>query len=244
MSAKSAAPDITREFAESMPWEAWLTLAVIVGFLIALLRNWAPADVVLATALTVLVLLGELFQSERLPSAAQAVSGLGNSGLITVAILFVVVAGLSQTGAMGLIAAPLVGRPTSARSALARLMTPVTLLSAFLNNTPVVAMFMPVVEDICKRTRISPSKLYLPMAYAATFGGVCTLVGTSTNLIVHGLLVETTGHGMQMFDLTWVGVPCALCAVVYLLFVAPGLLIDRTPPLELHGDPRDRKSVV
>ena len=113
---------------------------------------------------------------------------MGNTGLITVGVLFVVVAGLVQTGAMELVAGPIIGQPKSARSALVRLLTPVTTLSAFLNNTPVVAMFMPVVEDICKRSRISPSKLYLPMAYAATFGGVCTLVGTSTNLIVQGLL--------------------------------------------------------
>ena len=139
---------------------------------------------------------------------------------------------------MGLIAAPLVGHPASARDALTRLMIPVTLLSAFLNNTPVVAMFMPVVEDICKRTGISPSKLYLPMAYAATFGGVCTLVGTSTNLIVNGLLTEATSHGMQMFDLTWVGFPCALLAIGFLLIAGPRLLTDRTPAIDLQGDPR------
>ena len=198
----------------------------------------APTDIVILAALTVLVAAGQLLGSKRLPSAANAVAGLGNSGLITVAVLFVVVAGLSQTGAMGLVAAPLVGRPTSARSALARLMTPVTLLSAFLNNTPVVAMFMPVVEDICKRSRISPSKLYLPMAYAATFGGVCTLVGTSTNLIVHGLLTDATGSGLKMFDLTWVGVPCALCSIGFLLAAGPVLLTDRTPAIAMEADPR------
>jgi di/tricarboxylate transporter len=99
-------------------------------------------------------------------------------------------------------------------------------------------MFLPVVEDICKRTQISPSRLYLPMAYAATFGGVCTLVGTSTNLIVNGLLIEATGSGMKMFDLTWVGLPCAVAATVFVLVAGRWLLPDRRPAITLHEDPR------
>ncbi len=221
-----------------MSWEAWLTCLTIVVLFIALVRNWAPPDCVLMAALTVLVAAGELFSSPRLPSAAQAVAGLGNSGLVTVAILFVVVAGLVQTGAMSLVAAPILGRPKTAGAVQARLMAPVVLLSAFLNNTAVVAMFMPVVDDICKRTRISPSKLYLPMAYAATFGGVCTLIGTSTNLIVNGLLIEATGSGMRMFDLTWIGLPCAVAAVGFLLLASRWLLPDRRPVITIHEDPR------
>ncbi len=221
-----------------MTWEAWLTCASLLVLFVALLRNWAPTDLLMMAVLTFLVAVGELVGSDRLPRAAEAVAGLGNAGIVTVAVLFVVVAGLVQTGAMGLIAGPLLGRPQSVGSALTRLMTPVVLLSAFLNNTPVVAMFMPVVEDICKRTGISSSKLYLPMAYMATFGGVCTLVGTSTNLIVNGLMIEATGTGMKMFDLTWVGLPCAVVAVVFLLLASHRLLPDRKPPIALHEDPR------
>jgi di/tricarboxylate transporter len=225
-----------------MSWEAWLTCLTIVVLFLALVRNWAPADFVLVAALTVLVAAGELASTPRLPSATQAVAGLGNSGLVTVAILFVVVAGLVQTGAMSLIAGPLLGRPKTVGAAQARLMAPVVLLSAFLNNTPVVAMFMPVVEDICKRTRISPSKLYLPMAYAATFGGVCTLIGTSTNLIVNGLLIKAKvpglEDGMRMFDLTWVGVPCAIAGIALMLVASSWLLPDRRAVITLHEDPR------
>jgi di/tricarboxylate transporter len=100
-------------------------------------------------------------------------------------------------------------------------------------------MFMPVVEDICKRTRISPSRLYLPMAYAATFGGVCTLVGTSTNLIVQGLLEENGHPGMYMFDLAWVGLPCAIAGVVYFLLFGSWMLPDRRPAVTTHDDPRE-----
>ncbi len=221
-----------------MNWEAWLTLSVVGAIFVALARNWAPTDAVLLTALSVLVGVGEIAGSPRLPSAAAAVANLGNSGLVSVAVLFVVVAGLVQTGSMTLISAPLIGRPQSVFQAQLRLMGPVTVLSSFLNNTPVVAMFMPVVDDICKRTRISPSKLYLPMAYAATFGGVCTLVGTSTNLIVHGMLVESTGRGLQMFDLAWVGIPCAAMAFAFLLLAGPLLLPDRRPAIAVDEDPR------
>jgi len=156
-----------------------------------------------------------------------------------VAALFVVVAGLVQTGAMSMVTQPLLGHPKSIGIAQVRLLLPVAGLSAFLNNTPVVAMFMPVVDDLCKKAGISPSKLFLPLAYAATFGGVCTLIGTSTNLIVNGLLIkENEGVGMQMFDLAWVGVPCAVAGMVYLLTAGRWLLPDRQAVVSLAGDPR------
>lgn len=221
-----------------MAWEAWLTLLVVLGILISLVREIIPADIILTGALTLLVTVGELAPTDRLPNINAAVAGLGNPGLVTVAVLFVVVTGLVQTGAMELVASHLIGRPKSARTAQIRLLTPVITLSAFLNNTPVVAMFMPVVEDICKRMRISPSKLYLPMAYAATFGGVCTLIGTSTNLIVNGLLAETGSPTMSMFDLAWVGVPCAVAGVVFFLLFADRLLPDRRPAIMRTDDPR------
>jgi di/tricarboxylate transporter len=221
-----------------MGWEAWLTLAVVMLLTAGLMRNWAGADVLLLGGLTLLILAGELVPGAKLPSADQAVAGMGNAGLITVGVLYVVVAGLVQTGAMTLITQPLLGRPKTVVGAQARLMTPVIALSAFLNNTPVVAMFMPVVDDICKKTQISPSKLFLPLAYAATFGGVCTLIGTSTNLVVHGLLLDANLPGLSMFEIGWVGFPCAVAGVVYLLIAGRWLLPDRRPAISLSDDPR------
>jgi len=220
-----------------MSWEAWFTLAVVGAVFIGLVRGRA-ADMVLAGALTLLVVVGSLAGSAKLPTPADAVAGLGNSGLVTVAALFVVVAGLVQTGAMAMIAQPLLGNPRTVFAAQLRLLLPVTVISAFLNNTPVVAMFMPVVDDICKKTRISPSKLFLPMAYAATFGGVCTLIGTSTNLVVHGLLLKEGLPGFGMFELTWVGLPASALAIVYLLSCGRWLLPDRQPAINLTEDPR------
>ncbi len=221
-----------------MGWEAWLTLGVVVVLTIGLIRNWAGADTLMVGGLTILILAAELFPGAKLPNAAQAVAGMGNPGLITVGVLYVVVVGLTATGAMALITQPLLGRPKTVMGAQTRMMGPVMVLSAFLNNTPVVAMFMPVIDDICKKTQISPSKLFIPLAYSATFGGVCTLIGTSTNLVVHGLLIDATGQGLSMFDITWVGIPCAIAGFVYILVASPWLLPDRKPAISLSDDPR------
>jgi di/tricarboxylate transporter len=171
-----------------------------------------------------------------LPSMSIAVAEFGNTGLITVGALFVVVAGLVQTGATTVLTEPLLGRPQTLLSAQLRLLMPVTASSAFLNNTPIVAMFMPVVNDICKRANLSPSKLFLPMAYSATLGGVCTIIGTSTNIIVNDKLPEAQKFGL--FDITWVGLPCAVAGVIYLIVFSRKLLPDRRPPISLSDDPR------
>ncbi|MFN6112101.1 MAG: SLC13 family permease [Planctomycetota bacterium] len=222
-----------------MAWEAWLVLFAVVAVLWALLRNWGPADAVLVVIVSVLALVGELTGSARLPSFVAMVGKMGDSGLISVGVLFVVVAGLVQTGAMSLVTKPLLGSPRTERSAQIRIMTPVALLSCFLNNTPVVAMFMPVVDDICKRTRISPSSLYLPMAYAATFGGMCTLIGTSTNLLVNNAYRQASGGaGMRMFVLFWVAFPGTLAAIMLTVLGGRWLLPKRQPAIQLDDDPR------
>ncbi len=220
-----------------MNWEAWFCLGTLIVLLVALARNRIPTDAVMVVALTVIVAVGAFSDSSKLPDAAQAVAGLGNSGLISIAVLFVVVAGLVQTGAIN-VARGFIGTPDTVEKALMRIFAPVIAFSAFLNNTPVVAMFMPVINDLCKRTNLSPSQLYLPMAYAATFGGVCTLVGTSTNLIVAGMLKEVAGVQLQMFDLAWTGVPCAVVATLFLIFVGHKILPDRSAAVSTDEDPR------
>lgn len=218
-------------------WESWFCLGTLVTLLFALSRNRIPTDAVMLMALTVIVGVGAVTGSKLLPDANVAVSGLGNSGLVSIAVLFVVVAGLVQTGAITM-ARRLIGTPQTVPKALMRLFGPVMGASAFLNNTPVVAMFMPVVDDLCKRTSLSPSRLYLPMAYAATFGGICTLVGTSTNLIVAGMLKDDVGIEMHMFDLAWTGLPCAVAGALFLVFFSNRLLPDRSAAVNADEDPR------
>jgi di/tricarboxylate transporter len=222
-----------------MGWEAWLVAAVVVVLVGALAKEIAGADLLCLAALTVFVLAGELSGSERLPRVDDAVRGFGNPGLVTVGILFVVVAGLVQTGAMTLVTEPLLGRPKTAFGAQLRLLLPVATLSAFLNNTPIVAMFMPVCGDLSKKGNISPSKLFMPMAFAATLGGVCTMIGTSTNLVVNDLLGSQTKYPrLAMWDIAWVGFPCAVVGCAYLLGVSRWLLPDRRPAISLSDDPR------
>jgi di/tricarboxylate transporter len=227
-----------------MGWEAWLVCAIVVWLIVALAKEVAPPDLLALTALTVLLLAQVITGTELLPSTKTAIAEFGNTGLVTVAALFVVVAGLTQTGAMNLFTEPLLGRPRSLLAAQLRLLIPITAISGFLNNTPVVAMFMPIVDDICKKMGFSPSKVYVPMAYAATLGGVCTLIGTSTNLIVNGkLLAALDANGQPyppigFFELSYIGIPCAIAGVAYLIIASRWLLPDRRPPISLSDDPR------
>lgn len=221
-----------------MGWEAWLVAAVVVVLIVALAKEIAGADVLCVSLLTLLLVAGEVTGSEKLPHVGDAVSAFGNPGLITVGVLFIVVAGLVQTGAMSLITGPLLGRPRTAWEAQLRILFPVTTMSAFLNNTPIVAMFMPVCDDLCKKANISPSKLFMPMAYAATLGGVCSMIGTSTNLVVNAALEKSGRETFQMWDISPVGIPCALIGVVYLLVTGRWLLPDRRPAISLNDDPR------
>lgn len=225
-----------------MGWEAWLVLGTVLLLIVALAREVAGADQLCLAALALLILVGETTRAlgypSTLPTADAAVRDFGSGGLITVGLLFVVVAGLMYTGAMGLLTDRLLGRPQSVLSAQLRLLFPVTFLSAFLNNTPIVAMFMPVCHDICKKGNLSPSKLFMPMAFCATLGGVCTMIGTSTNLVVNDALAAAGKPRFAMWDIAWVGVPCALVGVTYLMLATRWLLPDRRPAISLTDDPR------
>lgn len=222
-----------------MPWEAWFTVGVVILLIIGLSRNWGPPDLLVLGSLTCLIVAGELSGSTRLPSPADAVANFGSTALITVGVLFVIVTGLTQTGAMHLLTQRVLGRPDTERKAQLRLLPPVAALSAFLNNTPIVAMFLPVVDDLCRKTGLSQSRLFLPLSYAATFGGLCTLIGTSTNLIINGLIAQTDGlEPLGMFELSWVGIPCAIGGMIYILVFSKRLLPDRRPAISLSDDPR------
>jgi di/tricarboxylate transporter len=160
--------------------------------------------------------------------------------MLTVAVLYVVVTGLTETGAVGWIVASLLGKPRSAARARLRLMAPVAGLSAFLNNTPVVAIFIPAVEDWAKRHRLALSRLMIPLSYASIAGGTCTLIGTSTNLVVNGLYVAQTGSpSFGLFDLAWVGVPLVATVMLFLLTAGHWLLPRRAPASASYENVRE-----
>lgn len=192
------------------------------------------ADVVLMSGVLGLVLCGILSPSE-------ALAGLSNEGMVTVAILYIVGAGVRETGGVDWIAKGLFGRPRTMFGAIVRLVFPAMGLSAFMNNTPLVAMLLPAVGDFAKTQRIAPSKLMIPLSYAAILGGTMTLIGTSTNLVVQGLLIKTLGPEakMGMFEISWVGVPAALIGGAYVVFAALYLLPDRRPALSTTDDPKE-----
>lgn len=221
-----------------MTWEAWFALAVIVVMVAAMAKNLA-SDLIMLGAVALFLAAG-LF-SKAFPDAGRLLAGLGNEAVVTVAVLYVVVAGLRRTGAMALVTRPLLGTPRSVFGAQTRLMLPVAALSALLNNTPIVAMYLPVVSDLSKRTGIAASKLFLPLSYATILGGTCTLIGTSTNMVIYGLYVAETGNrsALGMFDIAWVGIPCALVGIGFLLATSRWLLPDRKSSLNHSGDPRE-----
>lgn len=223
---------LTNSSSLNLSWQGWMAIAVTVGVFILNAITSLSAEAVFLGGTAVLFVSGILTEQDTL-------AGFSNPGMITVAVLYVVVTGLSQTGGMNWISQQVLGLPKGQNAALLRLVTPVMGMSAFLNNTPVVAMFIPVVSDWSRKLRISPSKLMIPLSYGAIFGGVCTLIGTSTNLVVNGLLVAATDSpGLKLFDLTVVGLPCAIAGIVYLFFASRWLLPSRKPVISNTEDAR------
>lgn len=203
-----------------MEWQAVLTLLTLSGVLFTLVLTRVSADLVLMAALALLLITGVL-------DPAQALMGFGNPGVITIATLYVVAAGLKETGAVQWIARPLLGHPGTEASAQLRMIVPTGLLSAFMNNTAVVAMFIPAVQDWARRLGLPASKLLLPLSYAAILGGTCTLIGTSTNLVVDGMLQATRGVHLGVFEMAWVGLPLLVVGGGFLVLFSSRLLPDR-----------------
>ena len=218
--------------AAALGWEGWFSLAVVaLCFGLFAFSRTAP-DIVTAAGLTLLLIFGVV-------TPAEGLAGFSNEGMLTVAVLYVVVTGLTETGAVGWIVQSLLGRPRSPGHARLRLMAPVAGLSAFLNNTPVVAIFIPAVEDWAKRHRLELSRLMIPLSYASIAGGTCTLIGTSTNLVVDGLYTARTGApGFTLFELAWIGIPVVATVLVYLLIAGHWLLPRRPSAAESYQDVR------
>lgn len=215
-----------------MGWDAWATLGAGFGVLLLLAFTQIGPDVIFLAGVTFLLMLGII-------NPAEAVAGMANEGVITIGVLYIVATGLRETGFMSLVAQRVLGNPKSTIGAQLRMTVPVVTMSAFINNTPVVAMWLPVIGDWAKRLRISPSKLMLPLSYASILGGACTIIGTSTNLVVSGLLLQSGRPALGMFDITCIGLPCAIVGMVYLLGVSRWWLPDRLPALSQFEDPRE-----
>jgi di/tricarboxylate transporter len=205
-------------------FEMGVTLAVLAGLLFGLVKD-KPPDVLFVGAVVVLAAFGVIAPDE-------AFSGFANSGMLIVAALFVVAAGLRETGVMDYIGEQFLGRVETEGRALL-LMAVVLIPSAMvLNNTPKVALLVPVLIAWCRKRRISPSRLLMPLSFLSILGGTCSLIGTSTNLVVQGLIIKSHLRPMSFFEIGWVGFPCALLGAVYLLTVGRKLMPDRKELIE------------
>ena len=211
-----------------MGWEAAFCLGILALIFWGLTRRYSP-DALLLGGVILATVVGII-------SPAQALVGFSNEGMLTVGALFIVAAALRETGALDVAGSWILGKAHTEWAALVRMAGSVTGMSAFLNNTPIVAMFIPIIIDWCRRHRVEPSRLLLPLSYLSILGGTCTLIGTSTNLVVNGLLREASASEpvlreglapLSFFELSYVGVPYAMIGTVYLLWVGRRLLPAR-----------------
>jgi di/tricarboxylate transporter len=205
-----------------MSLDAWLTFVVLAVMVWALARELAAPSATVLTGVIVLLVVGVI-------TPAEAFAGLSNPAPITVAALYVLARAVEKTGALQPLVAGTLGAGDGRSTGLARLLIPAAAMSSLLNNTPIVAMLAPQVENWAQRTGSSPSRFLMPLSFAAILGGMVTLIGTSTNLVVSGLLIDAGEPPLTMFELTPVGLPVAVVGVGLLILLSPRLLPERHP---------------
>ena len=192
--------------------QAWITILSVMSILVMMIRTHVPAEVAFLGALTVLLVFGIVNEEEGL-------AGFGSEPVVVHAAFFVVMAGLMQTGVLYWLTKNLLGSPTNYREAIIKLMVPIAVLSALLNAVNVVALFVDVVKIWARKLATQPSRLLLPLSYAATLGGACTLIGNSSNLVVAGLYAEQTGQSMGLFAPLIPGMVCTAVGVGLVLLL-------------------------
>jgi di/tricarboxylate transporter len=205
--------------------DIWLVAMVLTTTLIVLASNRYPADIILISALSFLLISGVLVPNE-------ALLGFSNPGMFTIALLYVVVAGLRETGTVAWLSRLLLGKPRSQSIALIRLLLPAAMMSAVINNSPIVAMFTTAVQDWCKRSDFKVSRFLLPLSYISILGGTCSLIGTSTNLVIDGLMRQAGFSGFSLFELSAVGLPITLLGGVYLVTLGQKILPNKAGTIE------------
>ncbi len=225
------------ESTPAMTPEAWISAAIVLAVIAALATNKISADVAMVGGLVSLMLL------QIIPPSA-ALRGFAHPAVFVIGSLFVVAAGLTETGAMQAVAQRWLGRPKTVAQAQLRMMGPVALMSAFMNNTPIVAMYLPIINDWSRKIRVSPSKLFMPLSFAAILGGKITVIGSASNLVVMGLYLQyleenqswLASHGfghLSNFKQFWgpaaLGIPATLAGLAFVVGFSRWLLPERKP---------------
>ena len=198
-----------------------ITLLVALGAVILFVTEWLTVDLIAMLIIVSLVVTGVI-------SPAEGLEGFSNGATLTVAFMFVLSAGLLKTGALQLVAASMSERfRRRPRYATLLLMLVVAFVSAFINNTPVVAVFIPIISKVAASAKIAPSKLLIPLSYASILGGMCTLIGTSTNILVSGIAESSGLPGFSVFTLAPIGLALLVVGIVYLTYFGQRLLPNR-----------------
>ena len=208
----------------------FVTLCVLAALLYGLIKD-RPADLLFVGAVVLLAAFGVI-------SPEEAFSGFANSGMLVVAAMFVVAGGLRETGLMDEVGERLLGRVETEGRALLVLAIVLIPSALVLNNTPKVALLVPVLIAWCRKRRISPSRLLMPLSFLSILGGPCSLIGTSTNLVVQGLLIKEGLRPMGFLEIGRVGLPCAILGAAYVLTIGRRLLPDRKELIEQLEDTR------
>lgn len=182
-----------------------------------------------------------LFLCAGIITPKEMLEGFSNKGMMTVALLFLVSEGVRQSGALNVIVKKLLPqRNTTVFKAQLRFLPTISAISAFLNNTPVVVIFAPIIKRWAEQMKLQSTKFLIPLSYATILGGVCTLIGTSTNLVVHGMILDAGYEGFSMFELGKVGIIIAVTGIIYLLFFSRRLLPDsRQDNLDKYAEDPD-----
>ena len=216
-----------------MSFDALITLGVLLVFLGIIIRGRLAVDFALAGAMVALLVFGVLTPNE-------AFSGFSNPALFIIACFYVVASALKESGALHWWVMRLLGNSGSIKGAIPRIMGPVALSSSMISNTPVVAIFIPLIQDWARRHKLSVSKLLIPLSYASILGGTCTLIGTSTNILVVGMLQSTPeANSLSLFSPALIGIPLVILGIVYFVVIGHRLLPDRGGVVESMPDTRE-----
>jgi len=206
-----------------MTWPALFTLVILVSAHVAMARDLLPPAGAVLGAVILFLLTGVITPGE-------AFGGFSNPAPITVAALYIVARAVEKSGALQPLIRGMLGNGPGSRAGLLRLLAPAAGASAFLNNTPIVAMLAPQVAEWAHQRGRAPSLYLMPLSFAAILGGTITLVGTSTNIVVSGLMQDAGMAPLGMFELTRVGLPLALIGLGSIALLAPLLLPERRGP--------------
>ncbi len=217
-----------------MELDAWITLAVLVLMLVVLTLDRIPPAATVLTATILLLFFGVLTEEE-------AFAGFSNPAPLTVAALYVLARGAEKTGLLGPFVGGVLGKAKDInRLSLARLLLPTAAVSGFVNNTPLVSMLIGEINSWCAQRNLSPSRLLMPLSFAAILGGTITVIGTSTNLVASGLLEERGEQPLGLFEITPIGGVVAFVGLIMLLTVVPVLLpLRRDVGTEFTDEARD-----